>query len=141
MAKGSRSFGGTRPAVCAKQGANGRVCTPEDALGMAGEPDTKKLVRPVRREAHRNLAWQQTKALCVHPIVGKAAKHEGMECEVPQVLHARKRLSLDWLNLTFQRPKQGPVAASLMRQHRTNTLLVGVWKEARVFDASKSSLR
>jgi hypothetical protein len=78
MAKGSRSFGGTRPAVCARQGANGRVSTPEDALGMAGEPDTKKLVRPVRREAHRNLVWKQTKALCVHPIVRKAAKQEGM---------------------------------------------------------------
>lgn len=39
---------------------------------MAGELDTEKLVRPVRRETHRNLVWQQIKARCVYPIVGKA---------------------------------------------------------------------
>jgi hypothetical protein len=78
MARGSRSFGGARPAVCARQEAKGRVCTPEDVLGMAGEPDTSKGVRPVRREAHRNLASQEAKALCVHPIAGKAEGPEGV---------------------------------------------------------------
>jgi hypothetical protein len=34
---------------------------------MAGEPDTEKLARPVRREAHRNLASKEVKARCVHP--------------------------------------------------------------------------
>jgi hypothetical protein len=79
MAKGSRSFGGARPAVCARQEAKGRVSTPDDALGMAGEPDTSKGVRPVRREAHRNLVWQQTKALCVHPIVLQQKKFGAFE--------------------------------------------------------------
>src|SRR5689334_2012991 len=32
-----------------------------------GEPDTEKLVRPVRWEGHRNLTWQQEKALGPYP--------------------------------------------------------------------------
>jgi hypothetical protein len=64
--------------VCVRQEAKGRVSTPEVSLGMAGEPDTRKRVRPVRWEAHRNLVWQQTKALCVHPIANKAEKSESL---------------------------------------------------------------
>lgn len=35
---------------------------------MAGEPDTEKLVCPVRRKAYGNLIWNQIKALCAYPI-------------------------------------------------------------------------
>jgi hypothetical protein len=41
---------------------------------MAGEPDTKKLVRPVRRETHRNLVGNPIKARCVHPIAVLATR-------------------------------------------------------------------
>jgi hypothetical protein len=41
---------------------------------MAGEPDTEKLVRPVRREAHRNLVGNPIKARCVYPIAVKAGE-------------------------------------------------------------------
>ncbi|EFH84451.1 hypothetical protein Krac_5494 [Ktedonobacter racemifer DSM 44963] len=50
----------------------------QGVLGTAGEPDTEKLVRPVRWETHRNLIWKQIKALCVHPIASNAEKPEGM---------------------------------------------------------------
>jgi len=38
-----------------------------EKLYRAGEPDTEKLVRPVRWEGHRNLTWQQEKALGPYP--------------------------------------------------------------------------
>ena len=45
-----------------------REGSPPVYLGAPGEPDTEKLVCPVRREASGNLSWQQEKALDVHPI-------------------------------------------------------------------------
>jgi hypothetical protein len=36
---------------------------------MAGEPDTSKGVRPVRWEGHRNLTWEQEKALAPYPTI------------------------------------------------------------------------
>jgi hypothetical protein len=40
-----------------------------DDTGMAGEPDTPKDVRPVRRGGHRNLTWEQEKALGPYPTI------------------------------------------------------------------------
>jgi hypothetical protein len=65
---------------------------------VAGEPDTKKLVRPVRREAHRNLVWKQTKALCIHPIAGKCAIEARLrllqECNPLVSMWLKQRLTL-----------------------------------------------
>ena len=36
---------------------------------MGGEPDAKKLARPVRREAFRGQSWRDPEALGVHPTV------------------------------------------------------------------------
>src|SRR6266568_4317253 len=60
---------GRRKAGCAwikLQGMRNAESRPEKPC-MAGEPDTEKLVRPVRWGGHRNLTWRQEKALGPHP--------------------------------------------------------------------------
>ena len=60
---------------------------------MALEPDTEQLVRPVRREAHRNLICKQVKALGVYPI--KLAE-ERRGKRLPLLAQLRPPLQTGW---------------------------------------------